>query len=270
MKVRMQKKTGKKKSAQLIYKPYLKGRWASTLATRRGGRVAVYLLMSVFVFFFLGQMMALEITWLRMLINLAVLGMLALLFFSDGARAGEGDTAFAEIALTRQQEGRVIPDKDLDRCFHPVKGFFTALVGVSPFVLLCLIYAPMARPAVYTLGALPGWLEPYLKRSDIGLALAYYQQHTPFVLADALRLIVRLMVFPFVNLVGADNPAGILWVERFSPLLVMAAPMAYGLGYRRGERLRAMVHGGIALGKRRKRRQDARAKQAVRQPKQLL
>lgn len=266
----MQRKTAKKKTAQLVYKPYLKGRWVSALAARRGGRIAAYVLLSTFVFFFMGQLMALDITWLRLLINLGVLGLLALVYFSDGARTGEGDTAFAEIALAHQQQGRSIPDKDLDRCFHPAKGFFTVLIGVLPFVLLCLAYVPLARPAAYTLGVLPAWLEPYQKRADISLALAYYQQHTPFGLADTLRLIVRLLVFPFVNLAGADNASAILWVERLSPLLVMLAPMAYPLGYRRGVRMRAMVHGGIAMGQRKKRRQDAQTKRAARQPKQLL
>lgn len=262
----MQNEAGKKKTA-LVYKPYLKGRGVSALAARRGGRIAVFVVMSAFVFFFMGQLLALDITWLRLVINLAVLGVLALLYYSDGARAGEGDAAFAEIAYSRRQDGKAVPEKDLDRCFHPAKGFFTALIGVSPFVLICLVYAFMARPAAYTLGALPSWLGPYLKRADIGLALAYYQQPAAFGLQDGLRMLVRLLVFPFVNMMGAENARAVLWVERLSPLLVMLAPMAHGLGYLRGERLRAMVHGGIAAGQRKKRRQEARTK---RQPEQLL
>ncbi len=260
----------KKKQAQLVYKPYLKGRWASSLAAKRGGRIAVFMVMSVFVFFFLGQLMALDIAWLRILINLMMLTLFAMLFYADGARMGEGDAAFAEIALARQQEGKTIPQKDLDRCFHPWKGFFTALVGVAPFVLLCLVYAPMAQKASYTLGVLPGWLAGYEKRADIGLALAYYHQQAPFGLADALKVAVRLMVFPYVNLVGPDHAVGMLWVERLAPLLVMLAPMAYGIGYRRGDTMRAMVHGGIAVSQRRKKRQDARRKKAEHQPRQLL
>lgn len=271
MKVPMQNGKKKTKSAQLVHKPYLKGRWASALAARRSGRVALYLVMSAFVFFFLGQLMAVETAWLRVVVNLAVLALLAFVFYSDGARMGEADAAFAEIAYTRRQEGRPVSDRDLDRCFHPAKGFFTALAGTIPFVLLCLAYAPLARPAVYSLGALPGWLEPYQKRPEIGLALAYYQERQAFGLLDALRLIVRLLVFPFVNLAGADNAPGILWVERLSPLLVMCCPMAYGLGYSRGEHLRAMLHGGILIGQRKKRRQEKKAKRAAgEKPRQLL
>jgi hypothetical protein len=261
---------GKKKKTQLVYKPYLKGRCASPLAAKRGWRIGAYVLMSAFVFFFLGQLMALDILWLRLVINLLMLTILAVLFYSDGAHMGEGDAAFAEIALTRQQEGKTIPQADLNRCFHPYKGFFTALVGAAPFALLCLVYAPMAKPVTYTLGALPGWLAGYEKRADIGLALAYYHQQAAFGLVDGLRLVVRLLVFPFVNIAGPDNVMGLLWVERLSPLLVMLSPMAYGLGYRQGERMRAMVHGGIAISRRRKNRQEARRKKAAQQPKQLL
>lgn len=266
----MKKKKPAKQKTQAIHKPYLKGRWASLLAAKRGGKIAAFVLMSAIVFFFLGQLMALDILWLRLLINLLVLLFLGTLYYADGARAGEGDTAFAEIALTRQQEGKTLPAKDLVRCFHPDKGFFTAFIGVLPFVLICLIYAFMAKPSVYSLGALPGWLEGYEKRADIGLALAYYHEHAPFGLADGLRVAVRLLVFPFVNLVGADNAQAILWVDRLSPLLVMLAPMAYGLGYRRGEHLRALVHGGIAQSQRRRVRQKERQKKAARQPRQLL
>lgn len=265
----MKKMLGKK-SPQLVRKPWLKGRGVSALAARRGGRVAGYVAMSAFIYFFMGQLMSLDILWLRVLINLAALGLMALLFYSDGGRMGEGDVAFAEIVYARREEGKEIPRKDLDRCFHPAKGFFTALVGVAPFVLICLIYAPQARLATYSLGALPGWLAPYQTRADIGLALGYYQQQAVFGLVDALRLAVRLLVFPFVNLAGADNAQGMLLIERLSPLLVMLTPLCYGIGYLRGERLRAMVHGGIAQNKRRKQRRDARARQAPREPKQLL
>ncbi|MDD4081374.1 MAG: hypothetical protein PHP02_08210 [Eubacteriales bacterium] len=266
----MERKTAGKKSPKLVFKPWLLGRWASPLAARRGGRIVGYVAMSAFVFFFMGQLMAMDIAWLRILINLVVLGLMGLVYYSDGARMGEGDVAFAEIAHARREEGKAIPQKDLDRCFHPAKGFFTALVGVAPFVLICLIYAPLAKLAAYSLGVLPSWLEGYQTRADIGLALSYYQQQPSFGFADALRLIVRLLVFPFVNLVGAENAAGVLWVERLSPLLVMLAPLWYGMGYRRGEKLRAMVHGGIAANRSRKRRGDTRAKQAAREPKQLL
>lgn len=266
---RMSKNQAKKSNA-LVYKPYLKGRWASRLAARRGVKVAAYVVMGTFLYFFLGQLMALDLAWLRILINLGLVALMALLYYSDGARMGESDAAFAEIALTRQQEGKQIPSRDLDRCFHPAKGFFTLLMGALPFILLCLIFVPLARPATYSLGALPSWVEGYESRADIRLALAYYHEQAAMTFPDILRLVVRLLVFPFVNMVGPDHAQGILWVERMSPLLVLAAPLFYGFGYQRGVSLRARVHGGIAKSQRRKRRQEERQKGAARQPRQLL
>lgn len=266
----MDKGASVKKGPKLVYKPWLKGHRASRLAARRSGRIAGYMVMSAFAFFFIGQLLSVDIPWMRVLINLALLGLMGLVYYSEGAHVGEGDVAFAEIAHVRREEGKNIPGKDIDRCFHPAKGFFTVLVGAAPFVLICLIYAPLARLATYSLGVLPAWLEGYRSRADIGLALGYYQQHIFFGFVDALRLIVRLLVFPFVNLVGAHNAPGILWVERLSPILVMIAPLWYGVGYRQGERLRAMVHGGIATSHSRKRRRETRAKQVARENKQLL
>ena len=121
------------------------------------------------------------------------------------------------------------------------------------------------------LGSLPSWLAGYESRADISLALAYYKDRVPFGVADALRLVVRLMVFPFINLAGTRNADGILLVERLSPLLVLIAPMFYGVGYHRGEHYRAMVHGGIATNAKRAARKKKKQQQQRRQePRQLV
>jgi len=58
---------------QAVKKPYLKGRAFSPLAIRRGLRVLSYLLVSAVLYFFLGQLMVIDLTWLRVLINLGVI-----------------------------------------------------------------------------------------------------------------------------------------------------------------------------------------------------
>ena len=250
-----------------VKKPNLRGKAFSALAFRRGLRILSYVLVSAVLYFFLGQLMVIDIVWLRVLINSAIIFAFCALLYGSGARDGETDVSFGEIAWNRREQGQEVSEADLAKCFHPLKGFAAVLLGTLPLVLLCLVYALVAVRDHYTLGSLPSWMAGYLQRQDIGLALAYYQQPAAFGLQDGLRMLVRLLVFPFVNMMGAENARAVLWVERLSPLLVMLAPMAHGLGYLRGERLRAMVHGGIAAGQRKKRRQEARTK---RQPEQLL
>ncbi len=268
----MQGKAGKKQAQSAkIKKPYLKGRAFSALAIKRGLSVLAYIAISAVFFLFLGQMLVLDIAWLRILINIGVLLGFAALLYTNGVNQGESDVSFAEIALARQQEGREIPKSDLDRCFHPLKGYVTVFFGALPIVIVCLVYALMATKETYTLGALPSWVSGYQSRLDIGLALQYYGEHAAFGLADTLRIITRLLIFPFVNLVGQGNPDGLLLVERLSPLLVLIAPFFYGVGYQRGESYRALVHGGIASNAK-KRARKQRKKQATRtsEPKRLV
>lgn len=262
----------KSRQAKLqIKKPYLKGNAFSRLAVTRGGRILLYLLLSAVMFFFLGQLMVIDVPWLRILVNLVVVAAFAGLMYSNGARVGEGDVSFAEIALSRQEAGKPVSREDKDRCFHKAKGFVTALSGALPMVLLCLVYAVMAVKDHYTLGALPSWVGAYESRADIGLALAYYHDHTGIGAADILRLLVRLLVFPFVNMVGARNADALLVVERLSPLLVLVAPMFYGVGYMRGEAYRSLVHGGIASNARRAARKQRKRQQPKKQePRQLV
>lgn len=268
----MQTNKLKQKGKQpLIKKPHLKGIAMSGLAARRGLTILVYLLISAVLYFFLGQLLVIEVTWLRVLINVAVILAFFGLMYSNGAKEGEGDVAYAEIALLRQQEGKPIPKEELARCFHPMKGFVTVLIGALPLVLLCLAHALIAVKETYTLGALPSWVKGYESRQDISLALNYYKNFSVIGVSDVLRLLVRLLVFPFVNIAGAGNADAILLIERLSPLLILVAPLGYGVGYMRGEHFRSLVHSGIATNARKAARKQRKKKQQSRpQPKQLV
>lgn len=255
-----------------IYKPYLKGNAISPLAAKRGMRVLVYLIVASFAYFLLGQVLVMDTAWLRILINLAMLVGFYSLLRSEGARMGEGDVAFSEIALSRKEAGQELTKKELDRCFHPLKGYYTAIVGALPLVLVSLVFAFIAQPQSYTLGALPGWLTPYLAQQDIGLALSYYQQSAGLGFSGILRLVVRLLIFPFVNIVGADNAKGLLLLERLSPILLLLGPLAYGWGYQGGVHLRARIHGDIVQNRKKQERKQKRQSRAQKpeQPKQLI
>ena len=127
-------------------------------------------MLSAVLFFFLGQLLVIDIDWLRTIINLVVIAALPACCIPL-VRDGEGDVAFAEIALIRQADGREVTREDLERCFHPYKGFVTAFSGALLIVLICLAYALQAVKDTYVLGPLPSWVAAYETRADIGPAL---------------------------------------------------------------------------------------------------
>ncbi|NLZ89284.1 MAG: hypothetical protein GX916_07265 [Clostridiales bacterium] len=269
----MQKNAAKRKKPLLIYKPYLEGNWRSALAAKRGLKLLGYQAAFIFFYLFVGQAMMFDNFVLRLVINLLLLLAFASLLYMDGIKTGEDDVAFAEIALSRKEAGQTISQGDLDRCFHPLKGLLAVLAGMLPIVLICLVFALIAEVQVYRLGALPSWLEAYRNsRPDISLALSYYSEAVPFQLQDILRIIVRLLIFPYVNIVGTGDAISLLWLERLSPLLVMIVPMAYAIGYRQGKMSRARVHGGIASNqvKRVRRERRERKKRREKAPNQLI
>ncbi len=268
----MQKNNRTKNRPSLIYKPYLTGNWASPLATRRGLKILGYQAIFVFFYIFVGQALMFDNFVLRLVTNALILGAMGALLYMDGMKTGEEDVAYAEIAHSRQQDGQDIPKQERDRCFHPLKGLFSVLVGMLPLVLIALALALTAQVQRYHLGGLPSWLESYRTRQDIGIALAYYNETIPMGVTDVLRIIVRLLLFPYVNIVGTEVPMHLLWLERFSPLLVLLVPMAYAGGYALGPKARAAVHGSIAADHKRRVRRDRkeRKRRRTKDPTQLV
>lgn len=259
------------KEPTLVYKPYLTGRPVSLLAAKRGIRVFVYLLLFALVYLFIGQALMFNNVALRVLLNAMALIAFAALLFNEGGKTGLDDVAFAEIALQRKENGKEVTTADLDRCYHPGKGFFIALIGVLPLLLIAIVFAVIAKEVLYQLGALPSWLQGFERRADVGQALAYYHEPGTFGLEDALRVIVRLAIFPFVNMVGTGSSKAMLTLERLSPLLVCVLPLGYAIGYAHGKRLRAGVHGAIASDTKRRVKKERRERRRRRQePKQLV
>lgn len=261
------KATKKNVGLKPVFKPYLKGRPVSKTSARRATRVIMYVLMFTVIYVLLGGMMAFDNTFLRVSTNAAVVLLAMSLMYNEGARQGETDVAFGEIAQRRLDEGKVVPDSEKDTCFHPMKGFFTALVGISPILLLSLVFAAIAQKQYYTLGALPDWVSSYSGQAEIHQSLAYYNEIQGLKIADVLRMVVRLLNFPYVNMVGTDNIHSLYLVDKLSPVLCLLAPMFYGLGYLRGPYLRALVHGNIRQNKLRHNKREVKARQARAQQK---
>ena len=170
----------------------------------------------MFFYIFVGQALMFDNFVLRLVTNALILGAMGALLYMDGMKTGEEDVAYAEIAYSRQQDGQDIPKQERDRCFHPLKGLFSVLVGMLPLVLIALALALTAQVQRYHLGGLPSWLESYRTRQDIGIALAYYNETIPMGVTDVLRIIVRPAV-PVCKYRGQRSSMHLLWLERFSP-----------------------------------------------------
>lgn len=255
------KRKGAKKR-ELVYAPYQRGDWHDKTAVRRGLSILTYYLVFAFLYVLLGATLQFDNAILRVAGNLVLVLACAMLLYMNGARDGEADTALGEIALTRAKTGKAVSPEDARRCFHPAKGFFVMGVGVALLLMLSISNALTAQKQVYTLQSLPTWVSAYGEQEEIALPLAYYRREVAFGVLDVIRLIVRVLVFPFANIATADNADAMLLVDRLSPLLVMLPALGYPLGYLSGPRARAMVHGDINNHEKRRQRRNRKADRA--------
>lgn len=252
-------------------KPFHRGRAFTGLAARRGARVLVLSLVFVILYLFLGQMLvSLRGAW-QAALNLAVLLAAGVYLYLEGGGAGEDDVAFGEIVYARMEQGQAPGAKDDARCYHPLKGFFTAWMGVLPLLVPTVVFALIATKQVYHLGGLPGWVSALERHPEVGLALQYYREAQPVSAEGVLRVVVRLLLFPYVALFGAEDAGRMLLMERLSPILLCVVPCFYAVGYLTGPARRARVHHDIAANKKRRAAREKREKQRRReQPKRMV
>ncbi len=264
--------TTKRKSRKVkpVFKPYLKGNALSWFAVKRGFRLLGFAAVFMVLNLFLGTVFSFQNSvFLRVAVNLVQVAVYALLLYYDGLSAGDGDVAFAEIQYAHSQAGETIGKAERDRCFHPAKGFVTAFFGVLPLIILCAVYAALARRHTYSLQPLPNWFAAFSAQEELTAPLAYYQRSVPMGLADVLRIIVRVLIYPFYNMVGTRNYDAMLLVDRLSPLLFFIPYLFYGVGYMFGVRSRALTHGGLVQARRRRKKTlpaAVKKKQPARKP----
>ena len=180
--------------------------------------------------------------------------------YMQGLSQGENDAAYGEIIYTRQQNGHTVSAEESARSFHPMKGFFAALVGASPFVVFALVYAFMAEPLYYSLGVLPAWADGLMNQTEFATALNYYRVGGELGVIGVMRVIDRAMIMPFVNIATGIGTEAVLLAERLSPLFVLVSPLGYAFGYSRGQHLRNQVNTGIKMGDDRKKKREAKAR----------
>jgi hypothetical protein len=111
-------------------------------------------------------------------------------------------------------------------------------------------------------GTLPSWMQAYTSRSDIGDALINYTQPEGMALIDYIRAIIRITIIPFVNIVSSSNKAGMLTIERLSPLILLLPAAAYGTGYLTGKSIRTQIHTAISENDKKRKRREKKKRNA--------
>ena len=267
----MQNRTPKQPAP--VVKPILKGDWRGKEAIKMAPKRALSTFLIALLYIFCSVMAGFDQPALKIIVSLAIIGIAFYFQLVKGMEAGEKDAAFAEIMYERQQEGRQVSEEDRRRCFHPFRGTYATLLGVMPFVIICLVYAFMVKRWAYTLGVLPGWMDNMLMHDEMKDALSYYDRVNTFGAVDGLRIIARSLTMPFINIASVFGHDAVLLAERLSPLFVMVAPMGFGVGYSRGHVLRTRINTGIQQGvekKKNKERKARRKRQRSSAPERLI
>ena len=142
------------------------------------------------------------------------------------------------------------------------EGFLIGFLGSLLFLVFALILAFTAGKQMTGAGGLPSWMDTYMRRSEISGALASYTQTDPMNITDILRIVIRLLIMPFISMAGAENRGALLLAERLSPVLVLLPAIAYGAGYLQGPARRKRIHTEIAANAKKRRIREKREKRS--------
>jgi len=248
----------RKKTPEIIKKPFATGTPMDGETWKRAGFFFGTQLLMAFLFLLVCSMTGFSQPILRILVNLAIISAVLLVFYNNGMSYGTSAVARGEIVYQKREKGSHVAESEAKLCYHPLKGFLPGLLGTLPLVILAVILAIMAQKQTTTQGTLPGWLQGYLVRDEIGGALKSYTNHAAMGFMDIIRILMRILLLPYINLVGTSDTNALLWVERLGPVLVLLPAVAYGIGFTRGPSVRARVHTEIAENRKKRIRREKR------------
>lgn len=262
------------KKIKEVKKPFLTGSITDENTFKSSLKFLGLLVMIVFVAFIACSSAAFGSDILRIGLNSAVIIVILMLMFNFGSNHGAEAVSHGEILWQRKEKGRPFSESEQRLCFHPMKGYVIGLLGSLLILIPAVILAFKAQIQTTDSGTLPGWMNAYLRRGDISSALMNYTNPEGMGAIDYIRAFVRICIIPFVNLVGHNNNAAMLTLERISPLILLLPAAAYGTGYITGKSVRTRIHTTISENeKKRIRRDNKRRKQnhtvRRREPEQL-
>jgi len=251
---------GKKTPIEMVHKPIIQGSWCGKDARKMALKRALSVLTTTLVYLFGSLLLSFDALWGRILMGFVLVLGVCYYQYVNGLNQGENDAAYGEIIYGRKESGRVVPPEECERSFHPMKGIFAAVAGAAPFMLLALVFAFMAKPVYYSLGVLPSWTEGLMVQTEFATGLIHYNVSDGMGAMDIMRIIIRAMTMPFVNVASALGVEAVLLCERLSPLLILLSPLGYGIGYLGGQHLRDQVNTGIKMGDDRKKKREMKAR----------
>ena len=249
-----------KKPVKPVVKPFLTGSPTDERTLKSALGVLGVLVIMVVMTFLVSSMLTMKNDVLRILLNIMVEVLVLFVLYSGAINKGAEAVARGEILYQRQEKGLTFAASERAICFHPLKGYITALIASIPILICGILLAVLAQKQTTGAGSLPGWLSAYQRRSDIGDPLVAYTAQTGMSLEDILRMIVRISLMPFVSMIGAENRGAMLLLERLSPLLMLLPVCAYGTGYLQGRKERVRIHTGIAENRRIRARREKKAR----------
>lgn len=200
-------------------------------------KIFAYPLLMTLASFILSPVLMSEWTVLRIGGNALLVALMIFLLGYHGAFRGEKDVQNSYRLLALRQNGKEPSREELAAAFHPLKGVCTGALGALPWFVAAVLLALLARPYVYQLQDLPSYLQAYLGVPDVWAALSYYGEKVATTPVDILRVLVRLVIMPYVNMAGTLTDAVSLLMDRLSPLLVCILPLSYVVGYLCGPRM---------------------------------
>ena len=253
----MEKKKQTEK-VQEVRKPFLTGSPVDENTFRNSAKFLGLFIMITFVSFIACSSTAFGGSFLRIGLNTAVILVILMLFFNFGSNLGAEAVNRGEILWQRQEKGLSFSESERKICF--------ALLGLILILIPAVILAFVTDIQTTDAGALPGWMQSYLRRGDVSNALINYTQPEGMKFADYLRAFVRICIIPFVNLVGHSNKTGMLTLERISPLILLLPALAYGTGYISGKSIRTRIHTAISENEKKRIRRDKRKRKNQSRP----
>ena len=85
-------------------------------------------------------------------------------FYNSAVGKGADAVARGEILWQKQEKGQNLSASEKAICFHPLKGYLTALLGTLPLLICAVLLAILAHRQTTGAGTLPAWLSNYQRR----------------------------------------------------------------------------------------------------------
>lgn len=257
----MEKTRKQPKKPRIVTKPYLTGSPIDRHLVTDALKIFSAYIGTAILFLVAGALLMMDNMFLRVALNLAAMVVVYAMFYVSGVSKGTAAVNMGEMLYVRKEHGRDVPAKELACCYHPYKGFIVGLLGATPLLICGLLLAFTAQQQLTGLSALPSWISAMEGREEITDALAFYQTTNTMTLETIVRMPIRMALMPLVSIVGSENTAGLLVLERLSALILLIPPVCYGFGYTRGIAARTKVHTSIAANNRKRRKKEKKQQQ---------